>query len=66
MSSLNAQSLLVLAVCAQLVALGLTELMYPYGTAEGDSTVGSYSHTVLISPPIRVFGADSDRLDVSI
>ena len=39
MSSLNVHSWFLLAVCAQLVALGLAELLYPYGLDHDDTIV---------------------------
>ena len=63
MSSLNLQSLLVFAVCAQLFAPGLSELMYPYGAAENE--LSSYDE-VTLAKSIKIFGAETNKLAVSI
>ena len=69
MSSLNLQLLLLLTVCAQLFALGLTGVLYPYGTAHGDSLVpkgDNNSQLVPLMQPFRYYGAVSDEFWVSI
>ena len=66
MSSLNLQSCLVFAVCAQLFALGLAGVMYPYGIAQGDRSMPVFTEKITIAPSIRVFGADIHYLWVSI
>ena len=69
MSSLNLQLLLLLAVCAQLFVLGLTGVLYPYGTELGDSLVpegDDNSQEVPLEQPFRYYGVDHDELWVSI
>ena len=69
MSSLNLQLLLLLAVCAQLFALGLTGVLYPYGTTHGDSLVpegDDNAQLVPLTQSFRYYGVDHDELWVSI
>ena len=69
MSSLNLQLLLLLAVCAQLFALGLTGVLYPYGKTHDDSLVpkGNDNYQqVTWSQSFRYYGVDHDELSVSI
>ena len=69
MSSLNLQLLLLLAVCAQLFGLGLTGVLYPYGTAHGDSLLpkgDNEEQLVLLAQSFRYNGIYNDELYVSI
>ena len=68
MSSLNVHSLLLLAVCAQLVALGLAKLMYPYGPEHGDSTMPlGDDNTYTVNSLIQSFKYDGiNRQDLQV
>ena len=61
--------LLLLAVCAQLFALGLTGVLYPCGTAYGDSLVSKgddNTQYVALAQSFKYYGEDHDELWVGI
>ena len=66
MSSLNLQSLLVFAVCAQLLAPGFAGVMYPYGAAVNDTSMSGHFNYVPIAPPIKAVGGLANFVVVSI
>ena len=69
MSSFNVQSLLLLAVCAQLFALGLAGVLYPYGTEHGDSLLpkgDDITQLVPLAQPFKFYDNDYNQFWVSV